>query len=57
METKKQTKADLKKQRWAVTLEKIRNTPPEKLSKLAKWILKDEEKKQEVHVDMKAVLK
>lgn len=57
METKKITKAELKKQRWANTLEKLRNTPPEKLSKWAKWVLRNEENKQEVYIDMKAVLK
>lgn len=31
--------------------------PPEKLSKAAKWILKNEESKEEVWIDMRAVLK
>ena len=31
--------------------------PPEKLSKAAKWVLKEEEKGDEYWLDMKAVLK
>lgn len=57
METKKLTKAELKKQRWAQTLEKLRSTPPEKLSQYAKWVLKNEKDKPEVWYDMKAVMK
>lgn len=51
------TKAEMKKKRWAETIERLRNTPPEKLSKTAKWILKNEENRQEVWMDMRAVLK
>lgn len=57
MGTKKMTKAEMKKKRWAETIERLRNTPPEKLSKTAKWILKNEENRQEVWMDMRAVLK
>lgn len=57
METKKLTKAELKKQRWAQTLERLRAMPPEKLSKAAKWVLEHEDNRPKVWMDMKAVLK
>ena len=36
---------------------KLKSMPPEKLSKAAKWVLKEEEKGDEYWLDMKAVLK
>lgn len=54
---KKKAKAEYKKKRWAQTLEKLRNTPPERLSKAAKWILRNEGNRPEVYIDIKAVMK
>lgn len=51
------TKEQIKEKRWNNTIERLRNMPPEKLSKAAKWILKNEESKEEVWIDMRAVLK
>lgn len=42
---------------WAAFLEKLRNTPREKLSKAAQWVLDNEEKEERYWVDMRAVLK
>lgn len=54
---KKKAKAEYKKKRWAQTLEKLRNTPPERLSKYARWILENEKDKPNIWYDMKAVMK
>ncbi len=51
--TKEQKKAN-----WQAVLQQLRQTPPEKLSALAKWMLSQEEKGREEYViDMRAVLK
>lgn len=55
MENKK-TKEEKRKD-WQNFVAKLKNLPPEKLSKAAKWVLKDEEKGNEYWMDTKAVLK
>lgn len=55
METKK-TK-EQKQKEWQDFVAKLKTLPPEKLSKAAKWVLKEEEKGSEYWMDMKAVLK
>lgn len=55
MKTKK-TKEEKRKD-WQDFLAKLKATPPEKLSKAAKWVLKEEEKGNEFWVDMKAVMR
>ena len=52
----KKTKEE-KQKNWQDFLDKLKNMPPEKLSKAAKWVLKQEEKGEEYWMDMKAVLK
>ena len=52
----KKTKEE-KQKNWQDFLGKLKNMPPEKLSKAAKWVLKQEEKGEEYRMDMKAVLK
>lgn len=42
------TKKEQKKKDWILFLEKLRATPPEKLSKYAKWLLENEKDKKEV---------
>lgn len=46
-----------KQKNWQDVLAKLKKLPPEKLSKAAKWALKEEEKGSEYWMDMKAVLK
>lgn len=46
-----------KREDWKKFLAKLKSMPPEKLSKAAKWVLKEEEKGDEYWLDMKAVLK
>ncbi len=57
METKKMTKEEKKRMRRQALVERLRNTPSDKLSKAAKWMLKSEEEGNEYWMDMKAVLK
>ncbi len=46
-----------KRKDWEKIIAKLKSMPPEKLSKAAKWVLKEEEKGDEYWLDMKAVLK
>lgn len=55
MEAKK-TKEEKQKD-WQDFVAKLKALPPEKLSKAARWVLKEEEKGNEYWMDMKAVLK
>lgn len=56
-ERQKKRSKEQKIQDWTKFMEKLRNTPEEKLSKAAKWVLKDEAEGREYWMDMKAVLK
>lgn len=50
--TKKQKAED-----WAAFMEKLRNTPKDRLSKAAKYVLEHEDEDGTYWMDMKAVLK
>lgn len=50
-------KKEKEKETLTVFMDKLRNTPPEKLSKYAKWLLKADRTKEQVWYDMKAVMK
>lgn len=52
----KKTKEEKQKD-WQDFVAKLKTLPPEKLSKAARWVLKEEEKGNEYWMDMKAVLK
>lgn len=46
-----------KSKRRLALIEKLRNTPADKLSQTAKWMLKREDSNEEYWMDMRAVLK
>ena len=46
-----------KRKDWEKIIAKLKSMPPEKLSKAAQWVLKEDEKGDEYWLDMKAVLK
>ena len=49
---------ETKQKEWQDFLAKLRTTPPEKLSKAARWFLSNEGKNKDgIIVDMKSVLK
>ena len=54
---KKKPTMEEKRRSWEAFVEKLKSLPPERLSKAAKWALAQEGKQEEVHIDMKAVLK
>ena len=52
MRTKEENRKD-----WQDFETRLRDLPPERLSKVAQWVLQEEEKGNEYWMDMKAVLK